>query len=63
MPETRRITEADIIQADQERAAQAGWFALCELAPQPKDTATYAGVIRWTKAVNQRAQEIFARLN
>ena len=63
MPESRRLTEADIIQADHERAAQAGWLALCELPPRPKDTATYAGVMRWTHAVNKKAAEIFARLN
>ena len=52
-----------VIKADAERAAWAGWLALCQLAPTPRDTATPAGVMKWTQAVNRRAQEIFARVN
>lgn len=54
--------QKEVVRADRERAAQAGWLALCECQPKPKDTATPAGVFRWTKRVDKKAQEIFERL-
>jgi hypothetical protein len=62
MPETRAATEADIIQADEERVAQAYWLALCDSKPAPDDFSDITSVRRWTKQVNRRFAVNLARL-
>ena len=63
MPETRRTTVDEIIQADDERVEQAWTLALKEAAPYPGDDATVHEVRRWVDSVNKIARKIGDRLN
>jgi hypothetical protein len=63
MSESERIKRnTEIVEADRERQAQAGWLALGECAPYPDDLADWHSVNRWRKSVNKKAEEIFGRL-
>jgi hypothetical protein len=63
MPETSRTTEADIIQADAERATQAAQLAFMELREAYDKVVDWKSLLRWRRAVNKRAAEIFKRVN
>lgn len=63
MGESRSATEADIIQADQERCKQAMWLALAESGPYPGDHSPIREMYKWRKRVNKLAREIGERIN
>jgi hypothetical protein len=63
MPETSRTTEADIIQAGRERVDQALRLAFAELREDYDRVFDYRSSLKWNRAFNKRAQEIFERLN
>jgi hypothetical protein len=62
MPETRRTTEAEIIQADQERTDWALRPAFAELREDYDRVFDYRSSLKWNRRFNKRAQEIFMRL-
>jgi hypothetical protein len=59
---TMREYKREVIKADKERRALAGHLALSELKADYHKVVSFKTLLKWRKAVNERAAEIFARL-